>query len=262
MQSILAKCEPADLAQISRFLDSYVSLTDDKKRKRLLALSETDPDSKDELLTLMDKQIRYYGSSDIAYVKRQIMGEEPGVSTEELIADVCSKLKIKIKMGGSVETLLERVVTATVERELASKSPEELSEAFEKMGVAEKQRRILLEKMRSEGKALLIPLIFQILGEKVALKIIQEVIVALLGSIIGKQAAGEIMKQIMKKMPGGAALGPLLWVISGIWLGFDLQTTAFRKTIPIVLYLGIVALRDGREGQSLEEQEAEDDKEP
>jgi len=38
-----------------------------------------------------------------------------------------------------------------------------------------------------------------------------------------------------------------MWVLSGTWLAIDLQGPAYRKTVPICLYLGVVAMRDGIE---------------
>ena len=81
MRLILEKCEKDDFVYISTVLDSYLSFTNDKRRKELLALSEACAESKSELIELMDKQIRYYGSSDIAYIKRALLGEDGGVSS-------------------------------------------------------------------------------------------------------------------------------------------------------------------------------------
>ncbi|WP_279465177.1 hypothetical protein [Aeromonas veronii] len=84
----------------------------------------------------MDKQIRYYGSSDVAYAVRSVFSSssDGGISSLELIEDVCKKLKINLKHGGSMEGRLERLVSAVVEKELLSKKPAELAEAFKKNG--------------------------------------------------------------------------------------------------------------------------------
>ncbi|MCA8352794.1 hypothetical protein [Burkholderia cepacia] len=246
MLSVLEKCEQADLEQLSNILESYVSFTDDKKRKALLSQSATSTVSRKELLLLLEKQIRYYGSSDVAYVARQLVGKDPGVTSEELIKDVCEKVKVKIKMGGSIETLLERLVLSTVEKELAAKSPEDLAAYFDKQGLSEKQKEAILRKIESEGKLAALPALYAVLGEKVAMGIIQSIAISVLAAIIGKEAASALVKQLISKLPG-QALGPVIWAVSAAWVAFDLQSAAFRKTIPICLYLGIVSLRDGVE---------------
>lgn len=55
-----------------------------------------------------------------------------------------------------------------------------------------------------------------------------------------------MLKQIMIRFPWLAQfLGPIAWAASLGWLAIDLCGPAFRKTIPIMLTLGLVALRDG-----------------
>lgn len=137
MEKILAKCEHADLEYLSSVLDSYVSFTDDAARNELLQKSHHASSAKTELCALMDKQIRYYGSSDVAYAVRSVFSSssDGGISSLELIEDVCKKLKINLKHGGSMEGRLERLVSAVVEKELLSKKPAELAEAFKKMGI-------------------------------------------------------------------------------------------------------------------------------
>lgn len=247
MKKVLGKCEHADFEYLSEVLDSYVSLTDDSTRKELLTKSKTSATAKAELITLIDKQIRYYGSSDIAYAFRSVFASDGGVSALELIEDVCGKLKVTIKRGGSVEGRLERMVTAVVEKELLSKSPNELAEAFRKIGVGDADAKLIKEHLIKDGEAAVLPIIFEILGPKVALGIIETIIISMIAQIIGKEAAKALVKEVMKRNPWLNALGPIMWVLSGAWVALDLQGPAYRKTVPICLYLGVVALRDGSE---------------
>ncbi|MNP77743.1 hypothetical protein D3C76_1752300 [compost metagenome] len=52
---------------------------------------------------------------------------------------------------------------------------------------------------------------------------------------------------MVKRNPWLNALGPWMWALSAAWLAFDVQGPAYRKTVPICLYLGVVGLRDGLE---------------
>lgn len=247
MRELLAKCEQVDFEYLSEVLDSYVSLTDDSGRKNLLNKSRTSTTAKADLINLLDKQIRYYGSSDVAYAIRSVLSSDGGVSALELIEDVCGKLKVTIKHGGSTESRLERLVSAVVEKELLSKSPDELAEAFKKIGVGDADAKLIKEHLIKNGEVAVLPIVFQILGPKVALGIIETIIVSLIAQIIGREAAKALVKEVIKRNPWLNALGPVMWALSGAWLAFDLQGPAYRKTVPICLYLGVVALRDGPE---------------
>jgi uncharacterized protein YaaW (UPF0174 family) len=248
MKAVLEKCEKADLEYLSGVLDSYVSFTDDARRKELIASYKTNSALRVELLALVDKQIRYYGSSDLAYLKRSIFSDgDGGVSAEELIKDVCEKLGVKIKQGGSTEAKLERLVTATVEKELFAKSPEELAAAFKKLGIGDEESELVLAHLKKNGKVAVLPILVEILGPKIALAVIETIIISIIAQIVGKEAAKVLVKELVKRNPWINVLGPIIWTLSGIWLAIDLQGPAFRKTIPICLYLGTVAMRDGVE---------------
>lgn len=191
MEKILAKCEYADLEYLSGVLDSYVSFTDDAARNELLQKSHHASSAKTELCALMDKQIRYYGSSDVAYAVRSVFSSssDGGISSLELIEDVCKKLKINLKHGGSIEGRLERLVSAVVEKELLSKTPTELAEAFKKMGIGNAEADLIKEHLAKNGKVAILPVIIQILGPKVALGLIETIIISLIAQIVGREAA-------------------------------------------------------------------------
>jgi len=247
MQAILDKCEDEDFIYLDEVLDSYASFTNDAHRKSLLNKSKQSSQSKYELIRLIDKQIRYFGSADGAYIWRSFFSNDGGISSSELVEDVCKKLKIKIKLGGSIEAKLERLVMAVVDKELLSKSPEELSKSFSDMGMGSVDKDLIMDKLKSNGKMAILPLLVEVLGPKVTLGIIETIIVGLITQIIGREAAKKLVGELVKRNPWMNALGPIVWVASGAWLAYDLQGPAFRKTVPIALYLGIVALRDGEE---------------
>lgn len=244
MKKILHKCKKADFEYLSEVLDSYVAFTNDSKRKKLLAQY---PQSKNELIDLVDKQIRYYGSSDIAYLFRSIFSKDAGVPADEIVSDVADKMKVKIKMGASLERSLEILTTSIVEKELHDKKPEELKEYFRKIGIGDAESKQILEFMQNNAKVAVLPLLLEVLGPKITFSIIQSIVVTIIAQFIGRKAAEQLIKEIVKRNPWLNALGPVVWALSGSWLAFDLQGEAYRKTVPICLYLGIVALRDGEE---------------
>lgn len=244
MKKILQKCTKEDFEYLSEVLDSYIAFTDDKKRKHLLSQY---PNSRIELIALIDKQIRYYGSSDIAYIFRSFFSEEAGVSAEEVVSDVAKKMNTKVKLGASLERSLEILVTSIVEKELQDKSPKELKEYFEKIGVGDADTQDILNFMKNNAKVAILPALLKILGPEVTLSIIQSIIITIIGKFISRKAAEKLINELVQRSPWLNALGPVIWVLSASWLVFDLQGEAYRKTVPICLYLGIVALRDGEE---------------
>ncbi|MGN2250263.1 hypothetical protein ACFWZ1_09335 [Frateuria sp. GZRe14] len=242
LKAILKKCTDEDFQYVSEVLDNYASFTNDSKRKKLLR----DPSKREELIDLLDEQIRYFGSADLAYFARAVSSRDPGISSSELVADVCEKLKVKIRQGASIEAMLEQLVAATVDKELRSKSAEDLAKTFRDFKIGDKERDLFLEHVKTKGEVL-VPLLIEVLGPKVATGVIETVVVGIIARFIGQQAAKKLVTEVIKRNPWLNALGPAVWVASGAWLAFDMQGPAFRKTIPICLYLGLVALRDGRE---------------
>ena len=247
MKSVLLKCEHPDFQYISDVLDNYVSLTDDSGRKEILGQFQASGDahSKQQLISIIDRQIRYFGSSDVAYLVRSVFSDDAGVSASELVNDVCEKLKVTIKVGGSVEAKLERLVKAIVEKEIFDKTPEDLRKAFKDFGIGEAKAEHILDFIKKNGKVAVLPILLEVAGPVITLTIIEAIVIGLISAMVGREAAKAIVKELIKRNPWLNALGPVVWVISGGWLAFDLQGAAFRKTAPICLYLGVVALRDG-----------------
>lgn len=246
MKSVLRKCNKEDFEYLSMVLDSYAAFTNDSKRKDLLKEAFGSKSfNRDELISLVDKQIRYYGSSDVAYIFRSIFSSDGGVSGLELVGDVSNKLKVPLKNSNSVEFLLERLAVAVVDKELASKSSEELIKSFREMGVSDQDLKQFREHLKASGAVIALPIIFKILGPKIALKIVENILIGVISYVLGAAVARQLVTEILKKNPLMNMLGPVVWVVSGSWLAFDIQGPAYRKTIPICLYLGIVSLRDG-----------------
>ncbi|MGX2974562.1 hypothetical protein ACWIUH_05950 [Ursidibacter arcticus] len=249
MKKILQKCTDTDFKYISDILDSYVAFTNDSKRKKLLkqTIENQDVTAREELIELMDKQIRYYGSSDVAYIFRGLFNDDGGVTAEEVVKDVAEKLKVKVKLGASTERTLELLVQAVVEKEFLSKSDKELADYFKKLKLNDADSQRIFNYLKENGKVVMLPVLLKVLGTDTTLVIIQSIIITIIAQFIGKKAADQLIKELVKRNPWLNALGPVVWVLSTTWLAFDLQGEAYRKTVPICLYLGIVGLRDGQE---------------
>jgi len=251
MIPLLFKATTEDYAFLVERIDSYVNLTSDKELKSALADYQNTNDhmAKVRLVRLLEREIRYLGSADIAYAFRKMTSDDEvaGVSFHEIVDDVSEKLKVKQRLVGSVEAKVERVVRATVEKTFFSLTPEQQRDLFRKAGVDKAKQDEIFQGL-ARNKTAFLPLLFTILGPELTLAIVQGLAISALAVVIGRKAAEALIKNLVGRVPWLAQwLGPIVWTLSLGWLAVDLQGSAFRKTIPIVLYLGIIGLRDGPE---------------
>ncbi|EPD3053448.1 TPA: hypothetical protein ACQFKW_003099 [Proteus mirabilis] len=248
---LLLKCDADDYAMLISQIDSYVNFSSDKELKKLLIRYRGDPSpsNKVDLAKAVEREIRYIGSADIAYMFRKISKKEDpaGVSMREIIDDVSIKLKVKQKQLGGIEARLERLVKLVAEKSFLSMSSEQQRKLFEESDIGSEQQNEFFNKLKDNNLALL-PLLMSVLGPEITAKLVQGLAVLTISQFIGKEAAKKLIEQLATKFPWWSNwLGPIVWSLSLSWLVFDLQGAANRKTIPIMLYLGLVGLRDGPE---------------
>ena len=251
MTSLLLKCEVEDFAFLIEQIDSNVNLSSDSELKAAFeTFRKSGSTTTKALLTkLVEREVRYLGSAEIAYAYRKLWSsrEPAGVSIHEMIDDISDKLKVRQKKLGTEEARLERLVKSAVEKAFFDLTPEQQRELFKNAEVGEEQQKEFFEKIKN-NKAHFLPLLFSVLGPEITASIVQGLTIAVIAQFIGREAAKELLKNILVRFPWWAEwLGPIVWGLSLSWLAFDMQGAAYRKTIPILLYLGIVCLRDGPE---------------
>ncbi len=246
--SLLLKCDTSDFEVLIKQTGSHVNFSSDAELQRLLTAykSNSNVNCKILLAEAVEREIRYVGSSDIAYAYRKLVkGFEPaGVSIDEIIEDVSKKLKVKQKLLGTPETKMERLVKWTVEETFFAMKPEQQRELFINAGIGIELQEEFFEKIKS-NKAHLLPLLLSLLGPEITWTIIQGLTISAMSTYMGRTAAEELFKRFASKFPWIEWLGPIVWGLTLSWFAIDLQGAAYRKTIPILLYLGIVGLRDG-----------------
>lgn len=248
---LLLKCDASDFSVLISQIDSYVNLSSDSELKESLAAYQKNMNNskKTTLAHVVEREIRYVGSSDVAYAFRKLTSSDnpPGVSIHEVIDDVSKKLKVKQKLLGTAEAKMERLVKWTVEKTFFALKPEQQRELFEKAGVGKGQQDEFFDKIKN-NKAHFLPLLLSVLGPEITATIVQGLAITAMAAFMSRKAAEELFKNLATRFPWWAEwLGPIVWALSLSWLAIDLQGAANRKTIPILLYLGIVGLRDGPE---------------
>lgn len=251
MSSLLMKCDTEDFSFLIQQIDSYVSLTDDKFLREQLARFREVPSTANKvaLVELLEREIRYLGSSEIGYAYRKMRSDDPvaGVSIHEMANDACKLLKIQRKPLGSVEAKLEQLAKKVAHQTFFAMAGEQQRALFRDAGVSDAHSTEMLHKLKT-NKPLLMPLLLQILGREGTMLLLEGLVIGALSVLLGKEAAKVLVKSALARVPWLAEfLGPIVWTLSLAWWAYDLQGPANRKVIPILVYLGVVGLRDGPE---------------
>jgi uncharacterized protein YaaW (UPF0174 family) len=245
MTTLLQKCEKEDVQAIIEIIDSYINFTDDKGLKKAFSrwYSGKMPI---ELNQKLETEIRYLGSSDIAYARRKLWRYVPaGVDAAEILDDIAKSQKIKLSPISSLEAKIEELTTKICGKKFDSLSPEQQRELLRKFGAGEGEIDMFIRELK-KNKELLVPLLVQAIGKQAAAELISGLALSLLSKLVGQKVAEKILTEIGKRIPA-QMLGPIMWVASTSWLAITLSGPANRKTMPIMLMLGVIALRDGFE---------------
>lgn len=243
MQDLLRSLTVDDYHFLVELIQSQVNLTDDHHlRVCLIAIQAEDaPETRRAMAEVLEREIRYLGSSELAYAARYLMGREPGVPVREVVDDVARALKVESLPLGTdrerVAALAERYAT----QQFAELSPKEQQRMLEELGVERERAEAFIK--HSAG-VFVVPLLVQAFGALVVEGLIKRVIVATIARLVGRQVAWRLFRFAASRVPWWVQwIGPAAWSLSLGWTALDLQGPALRKTIPVILYLGLCALR-------------------
>lgn len=244
MQDVFAPLTSADYAFLVGLVESNVNLTDDARLRRLLADYEAEPtpERREALDRQLEREIRYLGSADAAYFLRSITGREPGVPFREIICDVAQTVRVEPPRMGTDREQLEALVEAYATQQFAQLSPEEQQRMLVELGVdKDKAARFIL---KSAG-VFSLPLLVAAFDTLVVQGLIKTIIFGTIAKVVGRQLSARLFALLAARMPWWVSwIGPAAWTVSIGWTALDLQGPATRKTVPIVLFLGLCALRE------------------
>jgi hypothetical protein len=247
MRTILAKARLADFQFIVGQLDSNLNFADDLRLNRALRAYRQNRAEKQKraLIELIEREYRYAGSADLAYLLRRASGREPGPSVDEIVSDVARKLDVKVRLIGPLPDRLERLTTAVVEKGILSMTSAEQLGLFVAHGSGLEHAKELRKRMKRHGPVAALPILLTLLGPQVSEKIVTSLVIRQIGWIIGRDAARLLLDRLATRFPWWAEwIGPIAWAVSGALLTIDIQGPAYRKTIPVTLYLGLISLRE------------------
>jgi uncharacterized protein YaaW (UPF0174 family) len=247
IQKILLGAQDVDLEFIIGVLKSPLSFSADGVMEQTMLDydRERSPEAKRELARILDRELRYAGSSDLAYLVRWLWNDDAGVRPERLLVDVANKLNVKLKTIGSFEAKLQRLVQSVAEKELLEMDPERQQELVTSQGIGTTAAQELLRHLKQKGPVSGVPLLITLAGREAGEKIATALVIRVITVILGRHAAAQLIKSLATRFPWWADwIGPAAWAVTGAWVAHDVQGPAFRKTIPVTLYLGLVMLRE------------------
>lgn len=244
---LLLDAQEADLEFIIGVLKSPLNLSADGVMDKAIRRyrREGSAEAKQALSRILEREIRYAGSSEIAYLARWLWTDEAGVQPDKLLAEVAQKLEVKVRTIGSFDAKLKRLVRAVVEKELFEMTPEQQRDLMASQDVGVSATQEIVHHLKQKGPVGAIPLLMILAGREAAEKIVTTLVVRVIAIAVGREAASHLIATLAARFPWWAEwIGPAVWAVTGAWVAVDLQGPAFRKTIPAMLYLGLVALRD------------------
>jgi len=244
MQELLSILTPADYRFLAGVMESPLNQTEDERFLDLItALEEEDSaDNRAAVESLFEEDFRYLGSSEIMYVYRSFTGEEKGAPFQGIVRDVAHALKVDANLLGSDREIVERLAESYATQQFADLPPDEQQKMLEDLGVEKEKAEAFLK--RSAG-VFALPVLIETFNLVVVQGLIKTVIFGTIAKIIGSQLAGRLFAFLVARMPWWVSwIGPAAWTLSLGWTAFDLQGPAKRKTIPVVLYLGLCSLRE------------------
>ncbi len=244
MQDLLNVLDPADYSFLSGIIESSLNITNDTEIDRLVTAFEEDPsdDNRRAINERLEHEIRYLGSSEFAYGLRYVTGREPGVAFPEIVDDVAGALKVDRPSLGTDRERVEAVATAYATKQFASLSAEEQQKMLEDLGVEKEKAAAFIK--RSAG-VFALPMMIEAFNIVIVQGLIKTIIFGTIAKIIGQQLANRLFAFLVGRLPWWVSwIGPAAWTLSIGWTTIDLQGPAKRKTIPIVLYLGLCSMRE------------------
>lgn len=245
LTSLLNRCTKEDAAFLISVIDSYITPTNDKGLKKLLESWEGDGPMPKVLNHDIEREIRYLGSNDVAYMIRKMRGYDPaGVGIDEIIDDLCKLLKLDISTARTLEARLEIFAGKVIDQEFAKLPDERKREILESMNFEKHHLNEIMEKV-IKNKEMLLPVLLHLLKGALGPEIIQALVMSIIARFIGKELAEQLLLILSRYAIPVAWINPLLWGAGAGWMILDILGPASRKTIPLVLYLGVLSFRNG-----------------
>ncbi len=190
----------------------------------------------------IERALAYLGSSDVAYVLREASGQTPGVSLDEVVDDAAKALGIAIpRRAMSFRRRVEAVAEAHAAKTLAGMTPEAQQRFLEDAGV---ERQQAARFVKTAAGVFAFPALVAAFEALVVERLLRGVVFGTIAKLVGRRISGALFGALLARTPWWLrAIGPASLALSVGWTLVDLAGPALRKTVPAVLYLGLVSHR-------------------
>jgi len=183
-------------------------------------------------LPMMWKQIaeelQHYGGNTFANGLRGT-----GVSYREILTDVAKKQKVNFNSNNSVEQIEQYILQSIMEKAIEEMSEEELKNFLTEMNAG----KSIGTKQAMTAGALTVLRLGGFGTYKMAVIVANAVARSLLGRGLTFAGNATLTRTL------GVALGPIGWIVTGLWTLLDIASPAYRVTIPCVIQVAYMRLK-------------------
>ena len=238
MQDLLYELSPEDYAYLIRIIQGPFDPCLDLKQ---LLINVDVPEHRRALCEGLEHKIRSLGSNKIAYQVRKLSGSEPAVTLRYMIHDTGRFLKVPLADRGSEREMLMDLTQQYTVDVFSKLTPEEQQRILESLGI---ERKRALAFLKRTGGIFAVPVLLQAFGTLVVQGLIKTVLFGWTARLIGVKLATALFGFLFVRVPWWVhTMIPGAWAISIGVTALQLQGPARRKTVPLLLYLGLSCIR-------------------
>ena len=219
LNPILANASDEELRPIVGFLLKKMS-NDIKNDYRY----KDHPDEPSLYTDLISDEIRLMGGNTFVNLFRR-----EGVSYHEVVVDVAEKMKVSFNKNSSTERIEELIIQKVFE------------DAWERMDVGEREEVIRDLGIGPINVSEYVVMGIQVLLKKGGFKTYQLAVIianAIAKSLLGHGLSLTFNAGITKTL--SFFIGPVGWILSGLWTMIDLAGPSYKTTIPCVIHIAML----------------------
>ena len=155
-----------------------------------------------------------------------------GVLYKEVLSDACDKLKVNYNAKSSVAAIEQNMLMKLLEQAIDSMKPDEINELATELKLKDSLQSITGPALTAACQG-----IFR-LGGFMSYRLTVIIVNAVMKALIGRGlslAANALMMRTASML-----VGPIGWVLTGLWTAIDVAGTAYRVTIPAVVQVAFL----------------------
>lgn len=186
------------------------------------------PHSLPMMWKLIAEELQHYGGNTFANGLRGT-----GVSYREILTDVAKKQKVNFNSDNSVELIEQYILQSIMQKAIEEMSEEELKNFLNEMNAG----KIVGTKQAMTAGALALLRVGGFGTYRMAVIVANAVARSLLGRGLSFAGNATLTRTL------GVALGPIGWIVTGLWTLLDIASPAYRVTIPCVIQVAYMRLK-------------------